>query len=974
MTSAQERKIRQTGCDARFDNLTRQLYATDASIYQIEPIGVAFPKSAQQASLVIRAAADAGLSITPRGAGTSLVGNAVGEGLIVEFSRYNRQITDLDLEKRSVRVGAGVVLDQLNDFLRPRGFCFGPDVATSSRATLGGMIANNSSGARCPIYGTTADHVVSLQIVMADGRVETIGPKHESLQAERAKIENLVLTTTAEMAERWPPGLIKRWPGYGIERFLRAPNDLTNILAGSEGTLAGIFSAELKISPLPREKGLGLIFFESVGEAMQATVELLDLKPAAIEHIDRPVLDQTKGQLHFQAARDLLELDTKPCESILIVEFYEDVAERLSILQARKIGLRTKILTGPAEMNLVWLVRKSGLSLLTGCIGPAKPVAFIEDAAVRPAQLPEYVQGLQSIMKPLGLEASYYGHAASGLLHVRPVLDLHSAGDLKKFRQVADQSSALVRQFKGSLSAEHGVGIARTEYMREQLGDDLLEVMRAIKNTFDPKNIFNPGKIFEVGSARCADRTPRRGVPTKIDNHLRENFTRPLELPFQPVLAFAFKDRSFIGNLEQCNGCGGCLKQTGIMCPTFMATHDEVMSTRGRANIIRRSLELRSNGHDPLKSAELDAALSNCLSCKGCTPECPSNVNLALLKAEMLYARWRRDGLPVRERILSNVDLLGRIGCAMPALANWILDFKPVRALTESALGISARRSLPHYARERFDKWFGRRCRASVSDAAAFRRNDLQKRGQVILWDDTFVRYHEPHIGIAAVKVLEALGFEVVLVRNRRCCGRPAFSQGNLDAAAKVGKHNVDLVNAPTPHVSPLGSHPSTPPILFLEPSCWSMFVEDYCELKIEGADDVANRCFLFENLVDNLLAKEPTVLRFNERSTTVAIHPHCHAKSIMNPAFMGKLAERLPGRKATVLDTACCGMAGAFGALAEKYDLSVQVAQDLIDKLENQGRETQIIASGTSCRHQISDLTNIRPKHMAEMLAEALP
>ncbi len=960
MTSAQERKIRQTGCDARFDNLTRQLYATDASIYQIEPVGVAFPKNAQQASAVIHAAADAGLSVTPRGAGTSLVGNAVGEGLIVEFSRYNRQITDLDLEKRSVRVGAGVVLDQLNDFLRPHGFSFGPDVATSSRATLGGMIANNSSGARCPIYGTTADHVVSLQIVMADGRVETIGPKHESLEVERAKIENLVLTTTAEMAERWPPGLIKRWPGYGIERFLRAPNDLTNILAGSEGTLAAIFSAELKISPLPREKGLGLIFFASVGEAMQATVELLDLKPAAIEHIDRPLLDQTKGQLHFQAARDLLDLDTQPCESILIVEFYDDVADRLAILQSRKIGLRMKVLTDAAQMNLVWSVRKSGLSLLTGCIGPAKPVAFIEDAAVRPAQLPEYVRGLQSIMKPLGLEASYYGHAASGLLHVRPVLDLHSAADLKKFRQVADQTSALVQQFKGSLSAEHGVGVARTEYMRDQLGDELLRVMREIKHAFDPKNIFNPGKIFEDGRHR-------------IDNHLRENFTRPLELPFQPVLAFAFKDRSFIGNLEQCNGCGGCLKHSGIMCPTFMATGEEVMSTRGRANIIRAALELRVNGHDPLKSAELDAALSNCLSCKGCTPECPSNVNLALLKAEMLYARWRRDGLPVRERILSNVDLLGRIGCAMPALANRILDFKPVRALMESALGISARRSLPHYARERFDKWFARRCRASVSDAAAFRRNALQKRGQVILWDDTFVRYHEPHIGIAAVKVLEALGFEVVLVRNRRCCGRPAFSQGNLDAAAKVGKHNVDLVNASTPHASPLGSHPSTPPILFLEPSCWSMFVEDYCELKIEGADNVAKRCFLFENFVDNLLAKEPTVLRFNERPTTVAIHPHCHAKSIMNPAFMGKLAERLPGRKATVLDTACCGMAGAFGALAEKYDLSVQVAQRLLDNIDDQPAGTEIIASGTSCRHQITDLSNTRPKHMAELLADAI-
>src|SRR6266403_1443001 len=766
MTSAQERRIRQTGCDARFDNLTRQLYSTDASIYQIHPVGAAFPKTAEQASLVIHATADAGLSITPRGAGTSLVGNAIGDGLIVDFSRHNRQISDLDLERKSVRAGAGVVLDQLNAFLKPHGFCFGPDVATSSRATIGGMIANNSSGARAPFYGTTADHVLATQIVLADGRIEEIGAQHGALAAERAQIERLLREQSAEMAERWPPGLIKRWPGYGLTRFLRAPQNLNEILAGSEGTLAAIFSAEVKISPLPREKGLGLIFFASVDDAMQATVALLDLMPAAIEHIDRPLLDQTRGQLHFQAARDLMELDANPCAAVLIVEFYdENVAERLAILHARRLGLRSKILTSAREMDLVWSVRKAGLSLLTGCVGAKKPVAFIEDAAVRPAQLPEYVRGLQAIMHPLGLEASYYGHAASGLLHVRPVLDLHRTEDLKKFRQVEDQTSALVRQFKGSLSAEHGVGIARTEYMRDQLGDELLGVLREIKRTFDPKNVFNPGKIFADGQH-------------KIDSHLRENFTRPLKLSFQPVLAFAFKDRSFIGNLEQCNGCGGCLKHTGIMCPTFMATGEEVMSTRGRANIIRAALELHVNGYDPLKSAELDAALSNCLSCKGCTPECPSNVNLALLKAEMLYARWRRDGLPLRDRILSRVDLLGKLGCAMPALANASLNFRALRAVMEKTLGLSARRSLPHYANERFDQWFARR---NGSVAAVYdRRNEngsalaerRYSRGRVILWDDTFVRYHEPHIGIAAVKVLEALGVEVSLVKNRKCCGR----------------------------------------------------------------------------------------------------------------------------------------------------------------------------------------------------------
>src|SRR5213075_2293054 len=381
MTSAQRSTIENADCEIAFDDLTRQLYATDASLYQLEPAAVAFPRSAQQASSIITAAADANVSVTPRGAGSGLSGGAIGDGLIVDFSRYNRQIADLDLEKRIVRVGAGVVLDQLNAFLKPHGFCFGPDVATSSRATIGGMIANNSSGARAPFYGTTADHVLATEIILADGRIKKIGAEHDSLEAERAQIEQLLREQSAEMAERWPPGLIKRWPGYGLTRFLRAPQNLNEILAGSEGTLAAIFSAEVKISLLPREKGLGLIFFASVDDAMQATVELLDLKPAAIEHIDRPLLDQTKGQLHFQAARDLMELDANPCAAILIVEFYgENVAERLAIVQARRLGLRSKVLTTAHETNLVWSVRKAGLSLLTGCVGAKKPVAFIEDA------------------------------------------------------------------------------------------------------------------------------------------------------------------------------------------------------------------------------------------------------------------------------------------------------------------------------------------------------------------------------------------------------------------------------------------------------------------------------------------------------------------------------------------------------------------------------------------------------------------
>jgi len=966
VTGTQQRRIAAVDCDVRFDDLNRQLYATDASIYQIRPLGVAFPKTAEQASAVIRKAAEESISITPRGAGTSLSGGAIGEGLIVDFSRHNRQITDLNTENRTVRVGAGVVLDQLNAFLRPHGFCFGPDVATSSRATLGGMIANNSSGARVPVYGTTADHVVSLQLVLADGRVEEIGPKHEALSREREQIEKLVRAREREIGERRPPGLLKRWPGYGIERFLHAPNNLNEILSGSEGTLAAIFSAELKISPLPREKGLGLVFFASIAEAMQATVELLDLKPAAIEHIDRPLLDQTKGQLLFQPARDLMELDAKPCEAILLVEFYDDdVTGRLTQLESRRLGLRTKIVTGVADMNLVWSVRKAGLSLLTGCIGPAKPVAFIEDAAVRPAQLPAYVAGLQSIMGSLGLEASYYGHAAAGLLHVRPTLDLHSATDLKKFRQVANETSALVKQFKGSLSAEHGVGIARTEYMPEQLGDELLQLMRDIKKTFDSGNLFNPGKILSNGAKPSH----------RIDSDLRENFTQPIELPFTPRLAFAFKDRSFIGNLEQCNGCGGCRKDTPMMCPTFVATGEEIMSTRGRANTIRNVLLWRQrNGGSELDSPELEAALSNCLSCKGCTPECPSNVNLALLKAELMYASHRKHGLSLRTRMLSNVDLLGRLGCFTPALANATLEFRPLRKLMEGFLGISAKRSLPHYTCERFDAWFPKHSRPHA---------ETPTRGHVVLWDDTFVRYHEPHIGIAAVKVLERLGFEVSLVQERKCCGRPAFSQGNLDMADRLARHNIDLLSTPNEFgavqrqasklLNSSTGRESAPPILFLEPSCYSMFVDDYRELGIIGAENVAKRCFLFEKFVYDAMEQQRGDLPFRSMGKNVAIHAHCHAKSLLKPGFMAGLIERLPGGKATLLDTGCCGMAGAFGALKEKYDLSVKVGADLVSKLAEQPPGTEVVASGTSCRHQIHDLTDLHPKHMAEVLAEAL-
>ena len=941
MTSAQQQStLAAANCEIAFDNLTRQLYATDASLYQIEPVAVAFPRGTRQASALVIAAMQAGISVIPRGAGTGLAGGAIGDGLVLDFSRYNRLISDLDLERKTVRVGPGVILDQLNQFLRPHGYCFGPDVATSSRATLGGMIANNSSGARTPAYGTTADHINELEIVLADGQVVMVGPGHDTMRRQRELMEDLEYFHSLTIEEQRPPGLLKRWPGYGVERWHRRPGNLNDLLCGSEGTLAVITSAELKIVPLPREKGLGLIFFESVAEAMQATVELLDLKPAAIEHIDRVLLDQTRDQREFQAARDLLELEEQPCVSLLLVEFFEDVEERLAAMSKRKLGRRRKVLRTPAEQNLVWALRKAGLSLLTGRAGDAKPVTGIEDVAVRPEQLPAYVAELEALMARRGLEASYYGHAAAGLLHVRPVIDLHTREGLKKFRQIACDVSALVRQFHGSLAGEHGVGIARTEFVFEQLGEALTGVMRQIKASFDPHNLLNPGKVVSDGRY-------------EIDDNLRLGAGHELKLPFTPVLAFAAKDGSFTRNLEQCNGCGGCRKETPSMCPTFLVTGEEVMSTRGRANAIRAALELRGlGGADPLRSAELEAALSNCLSCKACTRECPSNVNLTLLKAELLHARIQRDGLSLRERVFSSVDSLGRLGCRFPWLANRALDSLVVRSFLAKLLGIAWQRPLPHYARQRFDRWFAHRKRTAAAH-----------RGRILLWDDTFVRYHEPQIGIAAVRVLEAAGYEVSLVKGRRCCGRPAFSQGHLDRVRDLGRHNLALLNQDA----------NATPILFLEPSCYSMFAQDYRELSLEGAVNVANRCFLFEQFIENLLTREPGALHFQSKAAKVVIHAHCHLKALLDPGFLLDLARRLPEREVSLLDAGCCGMAGAFGALAEKYELSLKVAEPLVSKIRGQPFGTVVVASGTSCRHQISHLAPVRPRHMAEVLAEAL-
>jgi FAD/FMN-containing dehydrogenase/Fe-S oxidoreductase len=925
-------------CEVRTDNLTRQLYATDASHYRIEPVAVAFPRNPAQARAAMLAAREADIPLIPRGAGSGLAGGAVGDGLVMDFSRHMRNISELNLEEATLRVEPGVVLDQLNAYLKPHGRRFGPDVATSSRATLGGMIANNSSGA--PYFGLTCDHVLELDILLADGTQHSVSSTSAALPDIQRRLAAAVGNQSSEIRERMPAGLLKRWPGYALDRYLRDTRNLAHLIGGSEGTLALILSAKLRIVPIPREQGIGLAFFSSVLEAMQATVDLLDLQPAGIEHIDRVLFDQTRGQSAFRAARELMRLDEEPCEAILIVEFFDQVEEKLKIFESRNYGLRSMTLRDATQSNRVWHLRKAGLSLLTGCKGAAKPVTCIEDSAVRPAQLADFYRDLQQLLESLRLKASFYGHAAAGLLHVRPVLNLKSADDLVRFRRVADEFSALVRKYQGSIAAEHGLGRARAEYLQDHVGKELVELMREVKTAFDPEGRLNPGKVLFDGRHR-------------LDNDLRTPAGYSLELPFQPRLAFAAKDESFLANLDQCNGCGGCRKETPTMCPTFLATGEELMSTRGRANLIRATLEGRasSNSH-PLLAPELQSALSNCLSCKACTTECPSNVNMALLKAELTHARQQRHGATLPEWVFSRADILGQIGCFFAPLSNAVLKVPLLRRLTARMLGMTSERELPGYARERFDRWFAKR-----------RNGSGGSRGKVILWDDTFVRYHEPHIGHAAVRVLEAAGFSVALAHGRKCCGRPAFSQGRLDVVEKLGRHNLDL----------LQGSPGQEPILFLEPSCYSMFVEDYRELKLAGASAVAARCFLFEDFMLGTLEKQPDALQFHHPASAAAIHAHCHVKALASPARLLKLADYLPDCRTTLMETGCCGMAGAFGYKRDKYELSLQVGRLLADAISRLEPGTTVVASGTSCRQQISHLTAARPLHMAELLAQAL-
>ncbi len=902
--------------EVRFDAASRWLYATDASIYEIPPLGVVLPRTREAVAAAVRVCGDHGVALHPRGAGTGLAGGCLGEGVVIDCSRHLTRLGPIDPESRTVEVEAGVVLAELNRAAARFGLAFGPDPATASRCTLGGMVNTNATGSHSLVYGTTRDHLVAVAAVGSDGK--PLAERGPELTAGAAAIAR----DHAEAIRHHFPPLGRRVAGYALDQLLAIEGGprLERLLAGSEGTLAITTAATLRLVALPAVRGVGVVLFDDVAAAMAAVGEILALGPAAVEHLDRPLLAATAGRPAFAPLRAFLG-EEEPA-SLLAVEFFGEtqaaVEERLAALAALLPGQRVIPRRTAAEQEALWSLRRAGLGLLMGRPDDAKPVAFIEDAAVPVRHLPTYVAEIQAILRDHGLTASLYGHAGAGLLHIRPVVDLHRGSGRATLRAVAQEAAALVASLAGTVSGEHGDGLLRSEWLPSLYGEEVMQALREVKALFDPARRLNPGRITA---------TP----PPRMDAHLRY----PEHPPPLPATAIAFRrDGSWREAVEQCNGCGGCRQRAATMCPTYMASGDEALSTRGRANLLRAAAAGRLDGGwlDPA----LAAAMESCLACKGCAIECPSGVDMALLKEAYLDLRrgGRRPWLATPHRWL---DLAGRLA----PLANR-LAATPLALHLATRAGLDPRRPLPRLAPVRL---------RSVHPTGT-------GRGRVVLYHDCLDRNLDGDIGRAALSLLTAAGHEVVVVQGG-CCGRPALSQGALEIATRLA---TTLVERLAPHAE------RGEPIVVLEPSCASMLAADALELvDTPAARAVAAALTPLESLL--LPAVEAGALPLAPLGGPLLLHPHCHGRVAGDPAATRRLLERIGEVRES--GAGCCGMAGAFGYQRDHYDLSVAVGSRLAAVVKASEPAT-VVAPGSSCRAQIRHLTGRVARHPAELLAEA--
>ena len=956
--------------EVRFDPYSKALYSTDASLYQIEPIGVVVPKNKADVIAAVKIAYEQNVPILPRGGGTSLAGQTVGEAIVIDMSKYMNQIIEVNVEERWAKVQPGIVIDNLNHYLEPYGLMYPLDLATSSRANVGGTIGNNSAGSHSLIYGKTIDHVMSLDLVLSNGdeivaepiseedlAIKCSGDSHEGhIYREICRI---AAENEEEIRKRYPR-ILRRVAGYNLDEYVSdagtkevtpyrrdgcdadLPFSLAKIVVGSEGTLATITEAKVDLVETPKMTALSVLHFETLIESMEAMQPILDCNPTAVELIDDKIINMTKQSLEFSRVANFIKGNPG---AVLAVEFYgeskDELYEKLDALERKmkSVGLGYAFVRcfTAEEKQRVWETRKAGLGLLMGTTGDHKPVGFVEDAAVAIKDLPEYVRRFDTIVADHNTTASHYAHASVGLLHNRPVINLKSESDIQKMHSIAKHVRDLLMELGGAMSGEHGDGLVRSEWIESMFGPQIYGALREVKSAFDPTNIMNPGKIIDPQPMTQSLRFGPSYRTIKIDTYFD----------------FSSQD-GFAGAIEMCNGVGACRKTlTGTMCPSFVGTREEEHSTRGRANALRAVIS-GNLPRESFKSERLHEVLDLCLECKACKAECPSNVDMAKIKYEFLAHYHKEHGLPLRNRLFGDIARLSKFGSTFASLSNWIVNRWLSKRILEKYVGIDQRRSLPRFVHKTFEKRFAGR-----------RRPTGNQRKQVVLFHDTFMNYNYPQIGEAALHVLETAGFEVILPQ-KKCCGRPMISKGMLEQAIENARYNIEQLK---PYAA------KGIPIVGCEPSCILALRDDYVDL-IESRDAklVGEHAFMIDEFLMEFHEAGELNLDFTDARKDILLHGHCHQRAIVGIQPSLKALSLPPGYAVEAIDSSCCGMAGSFGYEKEHYDLSMKIGEmRLFDTIKEKEGDFEVAVAGASCREQIKHGTGKEPKHLIELIADAI-
>ncbi len=928
----------------RTDEASRALWSTDASIYLRKPVGVVVARSEEDVRRALRAAAELGLSITPRGTGTSLAGQATAPGLALDVSEM-RGALEIDLEGRRCVVEPGLVQGELNAMVEPHGLVFGADTSTSDVATLGGMVGNNSAGMRSLVFGTTADQVLSLRCVLASGETAELAPlgrEEARRRARHADATARLLRGAVEIGDRYRdeirrrfPRMIRRVSGYGLDALVDPETlDLTRLVCGSEGTLAVVTRAEFRLHPLPEARALASFQFRTLAAAARATLELLEEKPSALELLDDVAIGRARQNPAYRDSARFVRGDPK---AVLLVEWSgtrEELDERFSKLEdlAGEVGADVAVpLRSAAEMALTVKLRKSTLPLLLGTTEREKPVAFVEDAAVPPDRLEEFIRRFEKIVDENGTWACFYGHASVGCLHVRPALDTSDPEGVARMRRIGEKVADLVVECGGSISGEHGDGLSRSEFLEKMYGTEILCAFSEVKRLFDPKGMLNPGVILD---------------PEPMDHQLRVGPGRR-RLPIKTNLSFA--DQGGLAKaVELCNGSGFCRKRTGgTMCPSYMVTLDEQDTTRARANMLRSVIE-GTLPPEELSGQRMKEVMDLCVGCKACKTECPSRVDVASMKTEVLYQMGEEHGFSLRQRAAGNIRKQLALASMVPSLYNAAAGTRLARRAAALA-GIDPRRSLPRVAKRTFSKRFPRLPQGAGP-------------AEVALFNDTWNEYQRPEVGEGAVRLFAAAGVRIH-VPEVVCCGRPMLSEGLVDAARENARRNLDLL-------MPLVERGV--PLVGLEPSCILTMRDDYRKLlpEDERVERLEGATRLFEESLLELDAKLPLA-----EGSTVLLHGHCHQKALVGTGPTEKILALAPGTDIETVDSGCCGMAGLFGYEKGHYEVSMKMGERRLFPAVRAASpdERMVVAPGTSCREQIRDGTGRRALHPAEYLAGLL-